>query len=120
MNFNNLNSERIMKTKTITDHELSKIAEDWYNKNEYVNTDLKTAFVAGYKYAENQANGHDTGERQLPIPDVSVSLPVEEIKNAIYQFKKEELSDAESPFHYEAEIWAGMKHFIQWLEANEQ
>lgn len=59
-------------------------------------------------------------ESVLPISDVSVSLPIEEIKNAIYQFKKEELPDAESPFHYEAEIWAGMKHFIQWLEAKRQ
>ena len=61
-----------------------------------------------------------TQEQQCNIHDVSISLPVEEIKNAIYQFKKEELPDAESPFHYEAEIWAGMKHFIQWLEAKRQ
>lgn len=43
-------------------------------------------------------------------------LSIEEIKNYIFQFKKEELPDAEAPFHYEAEIWSGMKHFIRWLE----
>jgi hypothetical protein len=81
MNFNNLNSERIMKTE-ITDHELSKIAEDWYNGIEYINTGLKTAFVAGYRYAERKANGQDTGERQLTIPDVSEQLPID------YTFEK--------------------------------
>jgi hypothetical protein len=75
INFNNLNSERIMKTETITDHDLSKIAEDWYKGIEHVDTGLKTAFAAGYRFAERQANGHDTGERQLTIPDVSGSLP---------------------------------------------
>jgi len=45
---------------------------------------------------------------------------MEEIKNLIYQFKKEELPNAESPFHYEAEIWAGMKSFLMWLEIKEQ
>lgn len=39
----------------ITDHELSKTAEDWYNNIEYVNTGLKTAFAAGYGFAENHS-----------------------------------------------------------------
>jgi hypothetical protein len=75
MNFNNLNSERIMKTETITDHDLSKIVEDWYKGIEHVDTGLKTAFAAGYRVAERQANGHATGERQLTIHDVSGLLP---------------------------------------------
>ena len=41
-------------------------------------------------------------------------------KKAVYQFKEEELPDAESPFHYEAEIWSGMKSFIRWIEAKQQ
>ena len=62
-----------MKTETITDHDLAKIAENWYKGIEHVDTGLKTAFAAGYRFAERQANGHDTGERQLTIPDVSKS-----------------------------------------------
>lgn len=38
------------------------------------------------------------------------------LKELIHKFKKEELPDAESPYHYEAEIWAGMKDFIKWLD----
>lgn len=45
---------------------------------------------------------------------------MEEIKKLICQFKEEQLPDAESPFHYEAEIWAGMKSFIDWLENKEK
>ena len=51
------------------------------------------------------------------ISDVRLSLPLEEIKKAVYKFKKEELPDAEVPYHYEAEIWAGMKSFIKWIES---
>lgn len=55
--------------------------------------------------------------KPLKQPVVSGSLPVEDIKKAIFQFKKECLPDAEAPFHYEAEIWAGMQSFIRWLES---
>jgi len=41
---------------------------------------------------------------------------MDKIKQLIYQFKEEELPDAESPFCPEAEIWAGMKSFMRWLE----
>lgn len=56
-------------------------------------------------------------KKALRKTDVNGSLPVEDIKKAIFQFKKECLPDAEAPFHYEAEIWAGMKRFISWLES---
>ena len=42
----------------------------------------------------------------------------EELKKRIHQFKEECLPDAEAPFDCEAEVWAGMKHFIQWMESN--
>lgn len=56
-------------------------------------------------------------KKALRKTDVGGSLPVEDIKKAIFQFKKECLPDAEVPFHYEAEIWAGMESFIRWLES---
>ena len=56
-------------------------------------------------------------KQALRKTDVSGSLPVEDIKKAIFQFKKECLPDAEAPFHYEAEIWAGIQSFIRWLES---
>ncbi|HRH83609.1 MAG TPA: hypothetical protein PK210_05165 [Bacteroidia bacterium] len=56
-------------------------------------------------------------KQALRKTDVSGSLPVEDIKKAIFRFKKECLPDAEAPFHYEAEIWAGMQSFIRWLES---
>lgn len=56
-------------------------------------------------------------EQALRKTDVSGSLPIEDIKKAIFKFKKECLPDAEAPFHYEAEIWAGMQSFIRWLES---
>lgn len=52
--------------------------------------------------------------------DIKNSFPLEEVKKLIYKFKEEELPDAESPFHCEAEIWDGMKNFIQWLEKTKQ
>ena len=30
--------------------------------------------------------------------------------------KKEQLPDADSPFHYEAEAWVGLKYFLEWLK----
>ena len=41
---------------------------------------------------------------------------MEEIEKLIYQYKKEQLPDADSPFHYEAEAWAGLKYFLEWLK----
>jgi len=41
---------------------------------------------------------------------------IDYIKKAIEQYKKEELPDFETPYHYEAEIWSGMKSFIAWLD----
>ena len=67
---------------------------------------------AVYKAMERYAN--------LRLDAVGIPLPVEEIKKAINLFKEEELPNAESPFHYEAEIWSGMKHFIEWLETKKQ
>jgi len=34
----------------------------------------------------------------------------------INDFKKEQLPNAKVPFHYEAEIAAGLEHFIKWLK----
>ena len=46
---------------------------------------------------------------------VSVSLLVE-IKTLLEQYRDEEMPNWNAPFHYEAEGWASMKYFIQWLE----
>jgi len=48
------------------------------------------------------------------------TMPIEDIKKAVYKFKEEELPDAESPYHYEAEIWSGMKDFLRWLEEKQK
>lgn len=50
----------------------------------------------------------------------SNSSNINNVKDFILQFKKENLPDAETPFHYEAEIWSGMKQFIQFLEEKEK
>jgi hypothetical protein len=47
------------------------------------------------------------------------TISIEEIKKLLHQFKKEELPNAEEPYHYEEETWQGMKHFIEWLERKE-
>jgi len=52
----------------------------------------------------------------LKQPTDNSSLFIKEVEKAIYQFRKEELPDAETPFHHEAEIWSGLKNFINWLE----
>lgn len=57
--FNNTppSDNKRMKTKTlktITDHELSTIANDWAKEVPYENTGIRTAFAAGYRYAESQ------------------------------------------------------------------
>ena len=44
------------------------------------------------------------------------SLDIKEVKKALHEYKKQELPDSESPYHFEAEIWAGMEHFMFWLK----
>jgi hypothetical protein len=46
---------------------------------------------------------------------VSGSLLVE-IKTLLEQYRDEKMPNYNAPFHYEAEGWASMKKFIQWLE----
>jgi hypothetical protein len=48
---------------------------------------------------------------------VSSSFNVEEVEKAIKQYKKEQLPDAETPYHFDAEIWSGMKSFLRWIES---
>jgi hypothetical protein len=50
--------------------------------------------------------------RQQPV---SGSL-LAEIKSLLEQYRDEEMSDWNTPFHYDAEGWAAMKYFIEWLE----
>lgn len=47
---------------------------------------------------------------------VSVSLHIEETKKLLLQYRDEEMPNWNKPFHYEAEGWAAMKYFLQWLE----
>jgi len=42
------------------------------------------------------------------------------IEKLIDEYKKEELLNANVPFHYEAEIATGFKYFIKWLKRREQ
>lgn len=94
----------------MSETDLEKLANDYLIEkfgSKYGNGSAKQAFIDGCKIA-------------LGINPVSGLLSIEDIKKAVYQFKKEELPDAEVPFHYEAEIWAGMKSFIRWLEAKQQ
>jgi len=53
--------------------------------------------------------------KPLKQPAVSGSLLVE-IKTLLEQYRDEEMPNWNVPFHYEAEGWASMKYFIQWLE----
>ena len=53
--------------------------------------------------------------KPLKQPVVSDSLLVE-IKTLLEQYRDEEMPNWNAPFHYEAEGWASMKYFIQWLE----
>jgi hypothetical protein len=63
-----------MKKEIITDHDLLKLANDWYETIDCVNVGLKSAFAAGYRLAEQQANGLSTGEGQLTQPAVIKSV----------------------------------------------
>ena len=68
---------------TITDHELSEIANDWAKEIPYENVGIRTAFAAGYRLAEKQTNETNSEPVKCAIPDVSSSLPlidIEEIK----------------------------------------
>lgn len=38
------------------------------------------------------------------------------IKTLLEQYRDEEMPDWNTPFHYNAEGWASMKYFINWLE----
>jgi len=53
--------------------------------------------------------------KPLKQPTVSGSLLVE-IKTLLEQYRDEEMPNWNAPYHYEAEGWASMKYFIQWLE----
>ena len=58
---------------------------------------------------------NNTENEALNKTDVSGSLLVE-IKTLLEQYRDEEMPNWNAPFHYEAEGWASMKFFIQWLE----
>lgn len=45
-------------------------------------------------------------------------LNIEEVKKAIKQYKSEQLQCAETPYHFESEIWKGMNSFLSWLDSN--
>lgn len=53
--------------------------------------------------------------KPLKQPVVSSSLLME-IKSLLEQYRDEEMPDWNTPFHYDAEGWASMKYFIQWLD----
>jgi hypothetical protein len=51
----------------------------------------------------------------LKQPQASEST-ITEIKELLTKFKNQCMPDAETPFHYEAEGWAAMRHFMRWLK----
>lgn len=51
--------------KTITDHELSMIAENWA-KEMPINTGIRTAFAAGYRLAEQEVKNCNTPTVSVP------------------------------------------------------
>jgi len=53
---------------------------------------------------------------QSEINSSWIKTSIEPMENLINEFKKECLPDANEPFHHEAEIAAGFKHFIEWLK----
>ena len=53
---------------------------------------------------------------ECTIPIVSGSLP---LASAVEQFIKEELPNADKPFHYHAEGAAAIIEFVQWMERRE-
>lgn len=90
---------------------------DWYIKESGNVKKINISEKIDYEtLAKNLAK--ENSELKLHRDYISGSLPIEDIKKAIKKFKKEELPDAESPYHHEAEIWSGMQSFIRWLDAN--
>ncbi len=59
----------------------------------------------------------ENAELKLRIGRVSSSFDIIEVEKAIKQYKKEQLPDAETPYHFESEIWSGMKSFLRWIES---
>ena len=65
--------------------------------------------------AQNLAK--ENADLKLRIDRVNNSFDIAEIKKVIKQYKKEQLPDAETPYHFEAEIWSGMRNFLMWIES---
>ena len=63
------------------------------------------------KYQTELSKGQEQGN--LLIPVVGGSLP---LASAVEQFIKEELPNADKPFHYHAEGAAAIREFVQWME----
>jgi len=53
--------------------------------------------------------------KPLKQPQASKST-IAEITVLLNKFKNQCMPDAETPFHYDAEGWAAMRHFMKWLE----
>jgi len=71
---------------TVTDHDLSEIADNWADNINLVNTGLRTAFAAGYRTAEKKAN-----ERKSPIPQGGETVCDKCNKPALYHLCGEHL-----------------------------
>lgn len=59
-------------------------------------------------------------ESEDKLKDNIEHLNIQELAKLVTLYRKEELPDAEVPFHYHAEIWSGMKEFILWMESKEK
>ena len=61
-------------------------------------------------------NSDEPQKPQLNIGAVSGALHIEETKKLLIQYRDEEMPNWNEPYHYEAEGWQSMLHFLEWLE----
>lgn len=84
----------------------------------YLVTNLKPKNMKEEQRQRMKQKFSDAGEHSaLNKHAVSGSL-LAEIKSLVEQYRDEEMPDWNTPYHYDAEGWAAMKYFIQWLERN--
>jgi len=60
-------------------------------------------------YAQQQV------KNTVDLADVSGSF-IEEAKKLLIEYRDEQMPDWNTPYHYDAEGWASMKYFMQWLD----
>lgn len=67
-------------------------------------------------FSDNIPSYADWLEKKLALSQHFSGSLLVEIKTLLEQYRDEEMPDWNTPYHYDAEGWAAMKYFIQWLE----